>query len=94
MKIAIIDTANQDVGLKILFPDAEYFSIIEQFDRTVYYDRYNFHCRRDVETIHSEIYDTLFVISPLYNTLKQYKSQENTAFNKEFDDCLRQYFQS
>lgn len=92
MKIAIIDTINQDVGLKILFPDSDYFSIVEQFDRTVYYNRYNFNCRRDIETINSEIYDTLFVISPLYNTLKQYKLQENTSYNKEFDDCLRKVF--
>lgn len=88
MKIAIIDTINQDVGLKIVFPDADYYSIVEQFDRSIYYNRYNFHCRTDIENITSENYDTIFIISPLYNTMKIYKGRENTSYNREFDECL------
>ena len=32
MKIAIIDGLNQDLGLKILFPEADYFINRIQFD--------------------------------------------------------------
>jgi hypothetical protein len=90
MRIAIIDTANQDLGLKILFPEADYYSIINQFDRSLYYNRYQFEPSGDLNKINDETYDTLFVISPLYNTLKTYKEKNNPAYNAEFDDALQQ----
>ena len=90
MRIAIIDTANQDLGLKIIFPEADYYSIINQFDRSLYYKRYNFETSGDLNKINDKTYDTLFVISPLYNTLKTYKGQNNTAYNADFDNALQQ----
>jgi hypothetical protein len=40
-KIAIIDFMNQDIGLKILFPEADYYILQEEFDRTKLYSKYN-----------------------------------------------------
>lgn len=93
MRIAIIDTANQDLGLKILFPEADYYSIINQFDRSRYYERYHFEPSSDLTKINDATYDTLFVISPLYNTLKTYKKMENTSYNAEFNDAFQQVIQ-
>ena len=42
-RIAIIDFINQDIGLKILFPEADYYILQEEFDRTQLYSKYNIH---------------------------------------------------
>ena len=34
MKIAIIDGVNQDIGLKILFPEADYFIYNMEIDKS------------------------------------------------------------
>ena len=39
--IAIIDFQNQDIGLKILYPDADYYILEEQWDRTKLNSKYN-----------------------------------------------------
>lgn len=81
-KIAIIDFKNQDVGLKILFPESDYFILEEEFDRTRINKKYNIipiiH-NKDVnvfETIKNN-YDNLFIISPIYGYSRQKKEKHN-----------------
>lgn len=73
MKIAIIDGVNQDIGLKILFPEADYF-IFNTEDatansRNVSYKRYNFTPKTDLSIITDTNYDYIFVVCALYDIL-------------------------
>lgn len=92
-RIAIVDLANQDLGLKIIFPDSDYYSVIDQFDRSDYYQRYNFERSNDLSLINDRKYDTLFVIAPLLNTIKTHYYQPNPSYNAEFDTCFQKIIQ-
>jgi len=91
-KIAIIDNKNQDIGLKILFPEADYFILEEEFDRTKLCNKYNINPivhNKDMnifESVTSKKYDTLFIIISIYCTLKEYdnksKSYCKNTYNK------------
>jgi hypothetical protein len=80
--IAIIDFRFHDIGLKILFPDADYFILIKEFERTDLNLRYNvnpiLHSESNniFSTISNGSYDTLFVIAPLIDGMKIYNEQE------------------
>ena len=97
-KIAIIDFMNQDVGLKILFPEATYFILQEEFDRTQLYSKYNFQPivhNKDLnvfDSITSDNYDTIFIIAALYNSVKEYNNNKNEFFqlniNKHLNDTI------
>jgi len=71
MKIAILDSVNQDIGLKILFPEADYFIHNSQDitidDRYNSYNYYNFTSDTDLSKINDSNYDCLFIIIALYN---------------------------
>jgi hypothetical protein len=88
-KIAIIDFKNQDVGLKIIFPEAEYFILEEEFDRTQINTKYNINPivhNKHVNVfdfITDEIYNTLFIIGGLYACLKMYDNKLNSHFNDD-----------
>lgn len=82
MKIAIIDGVNQDIGLKILFPDADYF--IDNFEdctinsRIKSYNYYNFTPKTDFSDINDSNYDYLFIVLASYNIIPTtYYYQEN-----------------
>jgi hypothetical protein len=89
-KIAIIDFKNQDSGLKILFPTADYFILEEEFDRTRINRKYNItpivHNKHVnvFDFITDEIYDTLFIIAGLYSSLQMYNQKTNQFFNDKF----------
>lgn len=68
-KIAIIDTANQDIGLKILFPEADYFVIYDEIDKLKSLEKYNIHKRYDIQNINDKKYDYLFIIISLYDAI-------------------------
>lgn len=81
MKIAIIDTVNQDIGLKILFPEATYY-IHNSEDCTIYsrmnsYYRYNFSPNTNFSDINDSNYDYLFIVIASYNILPTHYYQEN-----------------
>jgi len=68
MTIAIIDILNQDIGLKIVFPSADYYikhaqECTRQF-RLESYNHYNFTPIEDWTNINDINYDTLFIILP------------------------------
>jgi len=86
--IAIIDFFNQDIGLKILFKDANYFILHKEFDRIPLYTKYNFQPiihNIDLsvfEHIDSSKYDTLLIIVPLYDSLKAYNNKNKPSIQK------------
>jgi len=93
-KTAIIDMKNQDIGLKILFPEADYFILEEEFDRTRLNTKYNItpiiHNKpvNAFEYITNNKYDDLFIIIPLYNSLERYNNKINSFFNKTTQNYL------
>lgn len=89
MKIAIIDCVNQDIGLKILFPEADYY-IYNDEDCTRHYrinsyNYYNIEVHNDWEKINDINYDYLFAIVPVYDAIQGktfYKQNIHNIFNK------------
>ena len=70
MKIAIIDGVNQDIGLKILFPEADYFIHHIELDKSRNHEKYNIIPKYDWSIINDKNYDYLFIISALYDAKK------------------------
>jgi hypothetical protein len=73
MKIAILDSVNHDIGLKVLFPDADYFIHNDEestiHDRNNSYNYYNFSPDKDLSKINDSNYDCLFIIIALYDII-------------------------
>jgi len=67
MKIAILDAVNQDIGLKILFPDADYYINNNELDKSKSLSKFNILVNRNLENITSDRYDYLFIIIALYD---------------------------
>jgi hypothetical protein len=83
MKIAIIDILNQDLGIKIIFPEAEYFVFYDEFDKDKGLKRYNINKRYDIENINDKNFDYLFIIIPLLNTTEaHYYDKIAIAYDK------------
>jgi hypothetical protein len=76
MRIAIIDGVNQDIGLKILFPDADYYINNTEQNRTDSLDKYNIEVKNDWSKINDKNYDYLFIVIALYD------AKPNTNFFK------------
>lgn len=70
MKIAIIDGVNQDIGLKILFPNADYYIDHIEVDKKISHIKYNINVNTDWSNINDRNYDILFIIVSLYDTKK------------------------
>ena len=73
MRIAIVDTVNQDIGLKLLFPEATYYihnsEECTHTHRIISYTKYNFIPNTDWSDINDSNYDCLFIILASYNIL-------------------------
>lgn len=89
MKIAIIDTVNQDIGLKILFPEASYYIFNSEectiHNRRVSYNKYNFAPLTNTSNINDKTYDFLFIILATYNivtTTPYHDKNVKTIFDK------------
>jgi len=67
MKICIIDNKNEDIGLKILFPEADYYVCDEHSNeyRKDSYNHYKFTPILNLENINDKNYDILFVVMSL-----------------------------
>lgn len=92
MKIAIIDVVNQDIGLKILFPEADYFinnteecTIQFRNESNSYYKIIN---NYDFTKITDVNYDMLFILLPIYDIVS------NTPFYKKHIKLLSDKIQS
>ena len=73
MRIAILDPENQDIGLKIVYPEADYFIINEDKDYGYYrkesYGYYNIKVHDDISKINSINYDILFIVLRVKDTV-------------------------
>lgn len=67
MKIAIIDGVNQDIGLNILFPTADYYIINTELDKSENIKKYSILPKYNLENINDKNYDYLFIIIALYD---------------------------
>lgn len=72
--IAIFDPQQHVVGLKLLFPEADYYSIspssfykYNQREKEDFYKVYNFNYMDDLTNINSTNYDTLIIVFVLYD---------------------------
>lgn len=77
LKIAIIDGVNQDIGLKILFPKADYFIDHTEYDRTSSFEKYNIKVNYDWSVINEKNYDFLFIV------IASYDGKEGTPYFKQ-----------
>jgi hypothetical protein len=85
----ILDFFNHDIGLKILFPEADYFFFKEEIDRQHLYDYYGFSPILFTDgIITSEKYDTLFVIATLYDSCENYMG----CHKESFYEATQSYF--
>ena len=89
MRIAIIDVINQDIGLKILFPQATYYIHNSENctanNRTISYKKYNFTPKTDWSDINDSNYDYIFIILACYDIvsgISYYKENVKNIFNK------------
>lgn len=85
MKICIIDNKNEDIGLKILFPEADYFVCDEHFNeyRKDSYDYYKFTPNLNLAYINDKIYDILFVVMPLRHIINDEIAVKDIRSNYE-----------
>tara|TARA_B100000900_G_C20595580_1_gene723268 strand:+ start:1435 stop:2391 length:957 start_codon:yes stop_codon:yes gene_type:complete len=87
MRIAIIDGVQQDIGLKILFPQADYFidnigaSNVGGGDKSESLKKYNIEVKRDLSLINDKNYDYLFIIISLYDAYKIRKFFKQQVYN-------------
>ena len=63
--IAIFDPCNQDISLKLLFPEADYYIEKVEIDRSEAYKRFSFQPLKNPSLIAEGSYDYLFVIFPI-----------------------------
>lgn len=89
MRISIIDTVNQDIGLKLLFPEATYYIYNSEKctinSRIVSYKKYNFVPKIDWSNINDNNYDYVFIILACYDilpTTPYYKENIKNIFDK------------
>ena len=77
MRIAVIDSVNQDIGLNILFPHADYFINNTEIDKSSNMTKYNIIPQYDWSKINDTNYDYLFIIISLYD------AKQGTRFFKQ-----------
>lgn len=89
MRIAIIDTVNQDIGLKLLFSEASYYIHNSEEctinSRIESYKRYNFTPKTEWYDINDSNYDYIFIILASYNiisTTPYYQENIKNIFDK------------
>lgn len=88
MKIAILDSYNRDIGLKIIFPESDYYVMKEEHNRIKSYEKYNFKPSYKIEEITDKNYDVLILILCEYNCFPTYKNQTNDFFIKESEEHM------
>jgi hypothetical protein len=83
MKLAIIDGMHQDIGLKLLFPEADYY--IHTQDNT---KKHNIQLNRNWSNITDQNYDFLFIVISLYDAkpgTKFFKQDVHAILQKELE---------
>jgi len=88
MKIAVIDGCNQDIGLNILFPEADYFIHSIEVDKSKNMNKYSIIPRTDIQNVNDKNYDILFIIIALYDAkpgTRFYKQNIKQILDKELE---------
>jgi hypothetical protein len=67
MRIAVIDGVNQDIGLNILFPEADYYINNTELDKSNNMSSHNINPKYDWSLINDTNYDYLFIVIALYD---------------------------
>jgi len=92
LKVAIIDVCNQDIGIKILFPEADYYIFEKRVGNELICEQYKININilesEKISDINNK-YDSLFVLVPMYNAI-QYIS--NGKQNHEYLENITNYF--
>jgi hypothetical protein len=80
MKLCIFDPAHNAPGLKILFPESDYYAIepcsfftytaINHMNNEDFYKLYNFRYETNINNINSNNYETLFIILPFLDCIE------------------------
>ena len=82
MNIAIIDCVNQDIGLNILFPEADYYIHNDEevtiHERIKSYSYYPINPIKNWSNINDVNYDYLFIIMPVYDIF--FKENDSTPY--------------
>jgi hypothetical protein len=84
MKIAVIDGVNQDIGLNILFPEADYYINNTEIDKSTNMQAHNIFPNYDWSKINDENYDYLFIVISLYDS-----KPETRFFKQNIYDILQ-----
>lgn len=85
-KIAILDFHEQDPGLKILFPEADYYVFMKGYDRTEIYNKHNIDAKYHNEQfdvfdkINDEKYNSVMIIFNIYNSIREYNGVVKSDF--------------
>lgn len=88
MRIAVIDGVNQDIGLNILFPEADYFIYNMEIDKSKNMNKYSIIPRTDIQNVNDKNYDILFIIIALYDTktgTRFFKQNIKSILDKNLD---------
>jgi hypothetical protein len=88
MKIAVIDGYNQDIGLNILFPSADYFIHSTEVDKSKNMNKYSIIPRTDIQNVNDKNYDILFIIIALYDAKPEtrfFKQNIKQILDKELE---------
>jgi len=89
MRIVIIDGVNQDIGLKILFPEASYYIFNSEectiHHRRISYNKYNFTPLTDMSSINDANFDILFIVLAIRDIISHTPNQD-THIKKIFDN--------
>jgi hypothetical protein len=83
MRIAILDNKNEDIGLKILFPEADYYYCSTTSNRSDSYSYYNFEPKLNTQNITDVNYDILFVVMPVRHILNDEEAVRDIRGNYE-----------
>lgn len=90
-KIAILDVGNQDIGLKILFPDADYYIFNnDTHDKTNNIIKYNININYNLDNINNYNYDYLFIIISLFDFRNDFNflNKLNSIINRNFKKVI------
>lgn len=84
MRIAVIDGVNQDIGLNILFPEADYYINNTELNKSNNMKFYNITPKYDWTQINDKNYDYLFIVIALYDV-----KTDTKFFKKNIYDILQ-----
>jgi hypothetical protein len=89
LRVTIIDVCNQDIGIKILFPEADYYIFEKRPKNEIICEQYKINLLDNFENINDNVYDSLFVVVSMYNAI-QYISEGKQ--NHEYLENITNYF--